>query len=336
MVETLNFRVSSGLKDIIGKDLITDDYVAVFELVKNSYDAKATKVKITFERDKITIADNGKGMSSTDIEEKWLFVAYSAKKDNTEDKDKAKIAKKVYYAGAKGIGRFSSDRLGKNLNLTTKTSNSKKCENITVDWENFEKDQKDEFVNIGVQYKQIPFIDIFPDRSEQGTVIEISKLNSIWDRERLKELKYSLEKIINPFSNPSDFSIEIVCTHEKTNDKSEKIERDKINGVVKNTILDVLKLKTTKIDVKVTLKEICTEVIDRDEIIYRIKEKNSDYPLLNNVVITIFYLNQKAKANFTKRMNIQPVNYGSIFLYKNGFRVYPFGNKGDDSWGLVS
>jgi signal transduction histidine kinase len=33
-------------------------------------------------------------------------------------------------------------------------------------------------------------------------------------------------------------------------------------------------------------------------------------------------------------MGIEPVNYGSIFLFKNGFRVYPFGNKGDDSWGL--
>ena len=46
MGNSLEFKISSGLKDIIGKDLITDDYVAVFELVKNSYDAKTTKVKI--------------------------------------------------------------------------------------------------------------------------------------------------------------------------------------------------------------------------------------------------------------------------------------------------
>jgi hypothetical protein len=327
MPEILRFKVSSGLKDIIGKDLITDDYVAVFELVKNSYDAKATKVQITFEEDKIIIADNGKGMSLIDIKEKWLFVAYSAKKSNIS-------SQKTYYAGAKGIGRFSSDRLGKTLILTTKTNKSKKNESVTVEWKKFEKDQKDEFINIDVEYEQKSFVDIYPDHSKQGTVLEIIQLNNTWDREMLKELKHSLEKIINPFSKLNDFSIEIICAREKDNDKNEEHKRDTVNGIIENSILDVLKLKTTKIDVKITSKEIKTEVIDRGATIYKIKEKNKNYPLLDDVIITIFYLNQTAKANFTKKMNIQPVNYGSIFLYKNGFRVYPFGNKGDDSWGL--
>ncbi len=46
----LDFRISSGLKNIIGKELITDDFVAIFELVKNSYDANAKNVKIIFEK----------------------------------------------------------------------------------------------------------------------------------------------------------------------------------------------------------------------------------------------------------------------------------------------
>jgi signal transduction histidine kinase len=334
MAETLNFRVSSGLKDIIGKDLITDDYVAVFELVKNSYDAKATKVIITFEQDKIIIADNGKGMSNADINEKWLFVAYSAKKDGTEDKSKSKTTKKNYYAGAKGIGRFSSDRLGKILVVTTKTINAKKCENITVNWQNFEKNQNDDFININVEYEQKLNKNIFPNNSKQGTILEINKLNTTWTREKIKELKHSLEKLINPFSKPNDFSIEIVCLRELINDKKEEYEREKINGIIENSILEIIKLKTTKIDAKITSKEIRTEIIDRGEVIYRIKEENKNYSLLNNVLITIYYLNQKSKANFTKLMHIQPVKYGSIFLFKNGFRVYPFGNKGDDSWGL--
>ena len=45
----LQFKISSALKNIIGSDLISDDFIAVFELVKNSYDAHATKVEITFE-----------------------------------------------------------------------------------------------------------------------------------------------------------------------------------------------------------------------------------------------------------------------------------------------
>ena len=45
-MDKLSFRVSSALKDLVGKDLITSENVAIFELVKNSYDAYATKVEI--------------------------------------------------------------------------------------------------------------------------------------------------------------------------------------------------------------------------------------------------------------------------------------------------
>lgn len=62
----LTFKISSALKDIIGRDLITDDFIAVFELVKNSFDAYATQVDIYFvdiygNNPKIIIKDNGKG-----------------------------------------------------------------------------------------------------------------------------------------------------------------------------------------------------------------------------------------------------------------------------------
>ena len=93
MKKSLNFRVSSALKSVIGKDLITSDHVAMFELVKNSYDASASKVQIIFQQNqsddnRIFIIDNGKGMSYDDIVNKWLFVAYSAKSDGSEDKNK--------------------------------------------------------------------------------------------------------------------------------------------------------------------------------------------------------------------------------------------------------
>src|SRR5215510_11359777 len=84
------FRVSSALKTIIGRELITDDFVAVFELVKNAFDAHARNVEIKFEglhsdSPKLIIKDDGKGMTGNDIDGKWLFVAYSAKADGTED-----------------------------------------------------------------------------------------------------------------------------------------------------------------------------------------------------------------------------------------------------------
>ena len=81
----MKFRISSALKNIIGRDLITDDFIAIYELVKNSYDAGATQVTVKIRDQKITIEDNGKGMSKRDLYDKWLFVAYSAKKEGVED-----------------------------------------------------------------------------------------------------------------------------------------------------------------------------------------------------------------------------------------------------------
>ena len=71
-MKPVTFRISSGLKSIIGRELITDDFIAVFELVKNSFDAGAKRVDITFddlgsESARLTIRDDGKGMGRADI-----------------------------------------------------------------------------------------------------------------------------------------------------------------------------------------------------------------------------------------------------------------------------
>ena len=84
-----HFVVDSGLKNIIGQELITNDFVAIYELVKNSLDAHASKVDLVIENNLIIIADNGKGMLVNeyvdDVKSKWLRVAYSAKKQGVED-----------------------------------------------------------------------------------------------------------------------------------------------------------------------------------------------------------------------------------------------------------
>lgn len=49
MEKILHFKVSTGLKDIIGRELITNELVAIFELVKNSYDAGAKNIEITID-----------------------------------------------------------------------------------------------------------------------------------------------------------------------------------------------------------------------------------------------------------------------------------------------
>ena len=97
-------------------------------------------------------------------------------------------------------------------------------------------------------------------------------------------------------------------------------------------IFETLEIKTTKIISRVsdsTQRIIETELFEGGKLVYKIIEHNP-FPNLNNVESTIYYMNRSAKANFTRRMGIAPVEYGHIYVYKNGLRVYPYGERGTD------
>jgi len=352
MENQLQFKISAALKDIIGRDLINDDFIAVFELVKNSYDAHASNVDIIFDKSgdkftKITILDDGKGMNYDDLINKWLFVAYSAKKEGTEEdnynyRDKIKV--KRAYAGAKGIGRFSCDRLGTNLYLETiKDETKAKVEVLITDWEKFEDNLNDEFVNISVLHDTIPKSTY---RKEKGTVLEITNLRSEWDREKLLKLKSALAKLVNPNTKSSEdsFKINLIVDSEKDGDEKiqevgkrkklpkEAIYKDIVNGDVENLIFETLDLKTTKITSELSSENkniITTTLYEGGKIVYKIQEENQ-LKNLKNIDFTIYYLNQSAKSTFTKRMGIAPIDYGHIFVYKNGLRIFPYGERGED------
>ncbi len=334
MKDNLQFRVSAELKNILGRDLITSPDIAILELVKNSYDAHASKVEITFDDDYLCIADNGKGMSKYDLINKWLFVAYSAKSDGTEDKSYRSKFKR-HYAGAKGIGRMSCDRLARYLDLTTRSEVENKTEVLHVDWKVFELDKQTEFDTIDIPHETIDYIPKFPYSSQIGTKLEFHGLHTSWNREDIQRLKKSLEKMINPFSGTDDdFKIEIIAPKMKEDDKKAGSQHDVINGVIENSIADVLKLKTTQVESRIHDGIIHTTLSDRGIIMYEIEEPNQKYSLLNSASVSLFFLNRAAKYNFTARMGVEPVKYGNVFLFRNGFRILPYGEPSDDSWGV--
>lgn len=328
----MEFKISSELKNIIGKDLIVNDEVAIFELVKNSYDAHATRVDIEFKKDKIIIRDNGKGMDLDDLQNKWLFVAYSAKKDGSEDKEleegnkykdyRDRINLKRGFAGAKGIGRFSSDRLGSNLKLISKKVGSNSIYQLDVNWGDFEKDSKEEFIDISVKYSSPSKIEY--DDFKNGVILEISNLHSVWDDEKIKRLKRSLGKLINPFEiNTKSNNFQIYIKH-----KNSIFEEPVLNELIK-----VLTMKTTKLEVVIKKNKVISTLTDRGTLIYEIEEINK-YKFLKHTSITLFYLNLKAKNNFKRRMDIEAIKFGHVLLFNNGFRVYPYGEEYDDSFGV--
>lgn len=346
----LNFKISSYLKTILGKDLITDDYVAIFELVKNSFDAKAKKVKLCFDGDDIYIIDNGKGMSRSDILEKWIFVAFSAKREGEEDVQsdyRGKISPSVRYAGSKGVGRFSCDRLGASLLMQTKSVESDRVQIVDVNWNDFESSSKKEFAEVPIYSRYANSFDLpewIDPPSNSGTILKISNLRSQWPREKLLELKSALSKLINPFGNrKKDFSIEIYSEIEKKLDsrvikKSESLEdayHQIVNGPIENFIFETLEQKTTWIKTWIdkSNKLIYTELVDRGRLIYKVSEPLA-YPDLkgSGYETHIYYLNRSAKSTFARRMGVSSADFGSVFLFKNGFRVYPVGDEGDDSF----
>lgn len=368
-----NFKISSALKDIIGKDLITDDFVAIFELVKNSFDAHAKNVDMYFGNNVIYIIDDGKGMTEDEVSNKWLFVAYSAKKEGVEDIGLSKDyrntlkAKRGAFAGNKGVGRFSCDRLGQKLKLQTRSERAgKQVDVLDIDWDKFEVDSSKQFDRIGLGRHSSTTFELPDDvkflSPNSGTILEIKELRSRWDRDKLLRLRRALAKLVNPFGNEDEFTITVHAPNEEENDETirtffnessitSRADRQKqevnvdspyveiVNGPVRNLVFETLARKTTRIKVELVDggKNISTELVDRGELILRIREPSPYKNLFSTQInVTLYYLNRIAKTNFTRIMGVEPVNFGNVFLFNNGYRVYPVGEPRVDVFGLDS
>ena len=313
MEEKLHFKVSSGLKDIIGKDLITNELVAIFELVKNGYDADATEINLIINsyEDYIIIQDNGKGMNRDDIENKWLFVAHSEKKDS----DKV-------YAGSKGIGRFSCDRLGTKLKLISHKDDE--VSKLEIDWGEFEKDSLTKFEELDITYTSLDVVeDSFIQKS--GTILNISNLRDTWDLNRVNKVIAALQRLVNPFVDDGKININV-----KYISSSSGIAE--LDEYISNNVASVLDKKTIYIECEIKEKEISITLYDKEKIIYSFKIENNT--ILKDIYFKIYYMSFAAKYNFTKIMKTTPKDYGSIFLYKNNFRIFPYGEVDFDAFGL--
>lgn len=340
------FKISSALKDIIGRDLITSDTVAIFELVKNAIDADANRIDLVFDHDgekcrRILIIDDGSGMSEGDIRSKWLFLGYSAKRHERSPKK---------YAGNKGVGRFSCDRLGRTLLLQTRKSANSPVSQVNIDWGDYENDDLMEFGKIKVGLKSLSTFSVnqVPVKIRKGTVLEIGELREplSWNRSKLLDLRQSLAALIDPFDAAnSRYKIVLHADAERVEDdveveaasEDERIARV-VNGRVTNDVVDLIDNVTTRLTTKIHSEGKIESILhDRGELIFHILEPlSSEFSELmsSRFQSTIFSLNRSAKILFNKSMGMSSKEYGSIFLYKNGFRIFPVGEPDDDYWGI--
>jgi signal transduction histidine kinase len=202
------FTVSARTARLIGQENFANAEGAIIELVKNSYDADASVCVIIIDpvNDTIRILDNGDGMTETIIRNQWMTIGTDDKKINFKSKSRVKT-------GAKGIGRFALDRLGKSSVMVTKTLES---ESIVwdVNWNQFENagavisDIKATLqVDTSDFWEELVEIQNFSGLKEpianywqehKGTLISIDGLKDEWDESSTQSLFANLEMLLPP------------------------------------------------------------------------------------------------------------------------------------------
>jgi C4-dicarboxylate-specific signal transduction histidine kinase len=226
------FKIDARLILQLGRDSIKDHSTALIELVKNSFDADASKVEVEIwskgEENYIRVADNGFGMTETEIDNNWLKIGYSEKKSS---KNSQKGRRRT---GEKGIGRIASDRLGSNLNMVTK-SDSDVIQGIKVNWDEFDVEGKS-IEDIELKAIESPEINIpKKDKEEQketGTELIISNLREEWTEENIKHLYQELSYFAPLFKN--EFEIEI------KNDISQKYSKVVSSAIYDTSEIDLI------------------------------------------------------------------------------------------------
>ena len=136
------FRVKARLLRLLGDELIRDPGLAVFELVKNAYDADATRCEVTLQdltdrsKAEIIVQDNGCGMSADTIKNVWLVIATDFRAEQREERKRTTLGR--FPLGNKGLGRLAVHKLGRHITVITRVPNGQEVV-VEMDWEQLER-----------------------------------------------------------------------------------------------------------------------------------------------------------------------------------------------------
>ena len=204
----LNFQPKARLLLQLGDQLIRNESIALLELIKNAYDAYASKVRISMknieqpEIGEIIIEDDGWGMNSDIIKNVWMQPGSDYKYKIVQSLKNAGPGIRIPI-GEKGIGRFGAHKLGYIIELTSKMADSKEVR-LEIDWRTFEKDDLLNNIKVNLIERDIP--KHFTD-SKTGTCIKISALKQIWQRGTVRDLYRAVTSLSSPFDDVDSFKV---------------------------------------------------------------------------------------------------------------------------------
>ncbi len=205
-VSDVQFRVHARALAALGRDLVTNDAVAVMELVKNSYDALATRVVVRIrppdDSDNsaeayIEVDDNGHGMDLNSIRDAWCVVATPTRAERPVAKSGRRSR---MVTGEKGLGRLAAARLGDELRVRTKKAGGPILE-FSLQWNGL-------FGFTDVSDAGIAVSELAENAfaGESGTSIRVGSLRSDWDDDKTDDLRANLARLLSPFG-VEDFEI---------------------------------------------------------------------------------------------------------------------------------
>jgi Histidine kinase-, DNA gyrase B-, and HSP90-like ATPase len=163
------FKIDLNVLNHLGLGLYSSTPAVLTEIIANAYDAEATEVIISIDKQnkKISIMDNGHGMSSSDLQDKFLNVGYARR--NASD---LTSNEKRRVMGRKGIGKLAMFSLANIVNISTKQKDTLAI-GISVD-----VPQLKNTISKNEEYKLQPIQPSNKLTSPIGTLIELSDLTA--------------------------------------------------------------------------------------------------------------------------------------------------------------
>ncbi|MGY6000055.1 ATP-binding protein [Stenotrophomonas maltophilia] len=331
----VRFTVDATHVQRLGRELVAKQETALAELVKNSFDADATLVLINIEPPsletpgQIEIIDDGNGMSRQDIRDGWMRLSTDSKVDINHSPRFGRLR-----AGRKGIGRFAVERLGERLILTTGQEGHDKGYKITFHWdEMFTRGQELSFVTHQVEeYSKSP--------QEKGTRLRIQGLRDSWSTASIKMAWKMLFQLQSPVVM-SDTDRPGVAAADPGFQVFIDSQDAKGAKVALSLEAEFEKLAIAHIQSDLSADGTVVLTIDSPRLNHHETETLSFPELagLGPVRLESHYLifDKKTMPGADVKSATQLAReLGGIKLYRNGFRVSPYGEEGDDWLSLAS
>lgn len=334
----VRFSVDAGIINRLGKELVGRQETAVSELVKNAYDADAKNVKLIFinARNKggtLEIIDDGTGMNKEELVNGFMRLSSSDKIHNPISNKYQRIR-----AGRKGIGRFATQRLGNKLTIVTQKANLDYALKISIDWEKFTSDIDLSTISNSVE--------IVEKQKEEGTNLIIENLRESWSDATIKKVYRYTSDLLQPFP----------LSKERKDKEENKIDPGFNSSYYRefvseeNLIIDEEEafLKHALAEIEGYVLEdgqgcwsLQSEKLDFSQEVFLIgKEKDlpeSKFNFIKGVHFKCYYFLYDSTLIPTQTLTfIREVanERGGIRMYRNGFRVAPYGEKLNDWLGL--